>query len=90
MAKKILEDAVFSPDDGATWTFLCPVTNGCGEPEGRGFLSEGWPTRKVALARGQQHFDEHKDLDPMPELAVFRAEHGLSVDAEGVVTVEDL
>lgn len=90
MAKKVLEDAVTTPDDGGSWDFRCPVNTGCGEPGGAGFESTGWPTRKVALARGQQHFYEHTELAPMQSLDDFRRDQGLTVDADGVVTVKDL
>lgn len=97
MAKKLLTDSVTQDKDG-TWRFACPVTNGCGIPGGPGFISSGWPTRKIAEDRGQGHFDEHiTAADPnietriAPDLATFRAKHNLQVDpATGVVTVADL
>ncbi len=32
-----------------------------------GFLSEGWPTRKLAKERGDQHLAEHETGEPPPE-----------------------
>jgi hypothetical protein len=88
----ILDQSVSSPDEGATWDFVCPVYIGCGDPTpgGIGFTSKGWPTKKVALARGRQHFDEHKGLGVSPPLHRFRIDQGLTVDTAGVVKVEDL
>ena len=91
---KILEKSVESQpstDTGNAWDFQCPVSQGCGEPGGIGFSSKGWPTKDAALARGQQHFDEHKGLGVAPSLDEFRKEQGLAVDDKGVVVrVEDL
>jgi len=93
---KILDESVSSPyplseNKGSAWDFQCPVSQGCGEPGGAGFSSKGWPTKAAALARGQQHFDEHKGLGVAPSLDEFRKEQGLAVDGEGaVVRVEDL
>ena len=84
----LLDDSV-KEVDGA-WTFICPVTSGCGDVDG-GFVSSGWPTKKVAKARGQQHFDEHKGLGLSRSLEEFRREHGLVVQQlTGAVTVGDL
>lgn len=32
------------------------------------FVSRGWPTKKAATERGQQHQAEHETGVPMPEL----------------------
>jgi len=90
---EILDKSVTSPDEGKAWDFTCPVYSGCGDPEpgSIGFTSKGWPTKDAALARGQQHFDEHKGLGVAPSLDEFRKEQGLAVDGKGaVVRVEDL
>jgi hypothetical protein len=34
-----------------------------------GFTSTGWPTKKAATERGDQHQTEHETGDSMPELA---------------------
>lgn len=85
---KLLSAAVDKAEDG-TYTFVCPVSEGCGTPES-GFVSTGWPTADLAKLRGGQHFDEHKGLGAMPELETFRAEHGLTVGPDHVVRVGDL
>lgn len=84
----ILSDSLSQEEDG-TWTFQCPGVAGdrCGDEVP--FRSSGWPTKKSASARGQQHFGAHKG-DPMQELHDFRVEQGLVVDDDGVVRVEDL
>ncbi len=87
---RILDASVSTADDGETWDFACPVTTGCGDVGGAGFTSTGWPTKKAATARGRQHFDEHKGRGPAQTLEDFRRDQGLTVDAEGVVTVKDL
>lgn len=91
---KVLDGAVARADD-ETWTFHCPGIDGspCGDPgTGQPFVSSGWPTKKVANARGTQHLDEHKGGVPMPELDEFRAEHGLVAHDNGIhaVRLEDL
>lgn len=68
-------------DDG-TWTGQCAQP--CG------FRSDGWPTKKVAEARMTQHAAEHDTGQPMPELEAFRAEHGLTVNADGAAVFADL
>jgi hypothetical protein len=79
-------------DDG-TWTFQCPGVEGspCGEIGGQPFFSSGWPSKKIADARGQQHFDAHRG-HPTPDLDDFRAEHGLIAASNGIhaVRIEDL
>jgi hypothetical protein len=85
-----LDDAVTEGEGG--WDFACPVTDGsCGDPAaGTSFTSTGWPTKKTATARGQEHFDEHLGNGVTSSLEDFRAKHGLTVDATGVVTAKDL
>lgn len=90
----VLSDAVSSPDDGETYEFRCPGVQGspCGGDDLPGFVSTGWPSKKVATARGQQHFAEHKGEGAMPPLHEFRAEHGLTPSADGTkaIRLEDL
>lgn len=84
MAK--LEDAVTEGPDG--WDFACPLTDGsCGA----GFTSTGWPTKKIAVARGRGHMDEHQGKSAGQSLEDFRAEHGVTVTADGkaVLTAGD-
>lgn len=75
---------------GDVWDFSCAVFAGnalCG------FQSTGWPTKKVAVARADQHLTEHKEHVPMPDLDTFRAEHGLTSAGtlpDGAVRLEDL
>jgi hypothetical protein len=88
----MLEKSVAKNDDG-TWDFRCPgpVDSLCGVPGGERFKSTGWPSKKVALARGQQHFDEHRGKKAMPQMHHFMAEHGLTTTEQGeVVRLEDL
>jgi hypothetical protein len=76
---------------GGTWTFQCPGVRGhrCGDLGTEiPFVSSGWPTKKVALARGEQHFAEHKGDGPMPELAEFHKQHGLVVNDDGSVSAK--
>jgi hypothetical protein len=42
-----------------------------------GFASSGWPQRKHANARWQQHKDEHEGNGVTQSLDDFRREHGL-------------
>lgn len=74
---------VAKADDGS-WTYQCPGVPGdpCGP-----FTSAGWPTRKVAEARGEQHARAHSHLEPTPSLDDFRAEHGLVAHEDGVRAV---
>lgn len=75
-----LTESISSPDNGETWDFQCPNTDkSCGDPDtGIGFTSTGWPSPKLAKARGKQHFFEHTDFVKSQELDDFRAEHGLA------------
>lgn len=76
--------------DGS-WTYQCPggKPSLCGDPQtGQPFVSSGWPSRKVAEARGQQHQDDHAGVAPMPELHEFRAQHGLMPHSDGVRAVQ--
>lgn len=77
--------------DGDTWDFQCPGIQGspCGDA-GIPFASTGWPTKKAATARGQQHFDEHKGLGVSQSLEEFRKDQGLVVNDDGSVSVEDI
>ena len=92
---KILDRSVTKADDD-TWTFQCPGIQGspCGDlATGQPFVSSGWPSKKVAAARGAQHFDEHKGVGLMQELGEFRRDQGLVVNPDGSVgsvSVEDL
>lgn len=87
MASRLLEDAVTEGDGG--WDFHCPVTDGSCGTEGASFSSTGWPTKKAALARGQEHFDDHKGVAPMSTLEDFREAQGLFTvqNDDGTVTV---
>lgn len=92
MASKVLNDSVTQNKDG-TWDFRCPgiVDSRCGDvATGVPFISTGWPTKKVAMARGDYHFREHVTGEVSPSLEDFRAEHGLVVAADGTVTLEDI
>lgn len=90
---KLLDSAVTRAADDS-WTFQCPGVQGspCGDPGGQPFHSDGWPSRKVAAARGEQHFEEHRTGKPMATLDDFRAEHGLVPHEDGTraVRLEDL
>jgi hypothetical protein len=95
----LLDKAVSKNADG-TYDFQCPGVAGslCGDPQGPSFSSREWPTRKSALARGRQHFNEHvtasdPDLDTVltQSLEDFRAEQGIGVTPQGkAVTLEEL
>lgn len=76
--------------DGDTWALRCPITDGTCGGNGEPFTSTEWPTKASARARLDEHIAEHKGEGPMSSLEEFRAKHGLTVDAEGVVTVKDL
>jgi hypothetical protein len=76
MADSLGFTAVSEQKDG-TWDFVCPVS-GC-DP----FRSTGWPTKKLAVARGRGHLDEHEGKSTGQSLEDFRAEHGVSVTADG-------
>jgi hypothetical protein len=55
-------DSVTQGDTG--WDFVCPHPSPCGDPNtGAPFMSTGWPTKKIATIRGQQHLDEHAEGD---------------------------
>lgn len=89
---KLLDQAVTQAKDG-TWGFVCPVNDGtCGVfgDNSKSFTSTEWPSRKVAMARGAEHFADHKGEGAMSSLDEFRKKHGLQVDAKGVVTAKDL
>lgn len=87
MASRLLENAVSEGDNG--WDFHCPVNDGtCGD-ENASFSSTGWPTKKAATARGQEHFNDHKGIAPMTPLDEFRESQGLVAvqNDDGTVTV---
>jgi hypothetical protein len=75
-----LDNAVAETDAG--WDFVCPVTDGTCGANGTPFTSTGWPSKKTALARGQEHLDDHAGT-PMSSLEAFRAKHGLAVTDDG-------
>ncbi len=84
---KVLDQAVEKGEDG--YDFTCPGVQGspCGDPP---FTSKGWPTKKAALARGAQHFAEHKGEADGVELEDFRQEQGISVQDGKAVKLGDL
>lgn len=86
---KILDQSVTEGEGG--WDFQCPGVSGqpCGDA-GVGFRSTGWPTKKAAAARGEQHFAEHKGDGAMQTLEDFRRDQGLVVNGDGSVSVEDI
>lgn len=92
MASKLLEQSVTKNDEGTTWDFQCPgVRNSRCGGDGVPFTSAGWPTRKAAIARGAEHFAEHKGEGTTSELAEFRTAQGLGVDDAGTtVSLEEL
>lgn len=89
----LLDNSVHELEDG-TFGFYCPGVAGskCGDTAtNTPFSSIGWPTREIATARGQEHFDEHLGKSVTSTLEEFRAKHGLVVDeATGAVTLADL
>jgi hypothetical protein len=100
-----LHDSAISQSKEGGWDIQCPVTDGTCGAGGVGFRSTGWPSKKVAVARAEQHFAEHRwaekvaageveDGEEPPRaqtLEDFRAAHGLTVDPEtGVVSFKDL
>ena len=92
MASKLLAKSV-TEGEGGTYDFTCPGVQGhpCGPRFGEGtFTSMGWPTKNAALARGAQHFAEHKGEGPMQELDEFRTDQGLTVVDGAAVMLSDL
>lgn len=90
MASKLLEQSVSQGDAG--WDFNCPGVQGspCGA-DGVPFASTSWPTKATAIARGAEHFAEHKGDGVMSTLEDFRAKHNLGVTDDGAaVTLEEL
>ncbi len=71
--------------DLKVFDFRCPYPDGCGEPGNaeKPFISAGWAERKHAVERGRQHIAEHETGKPMPELAEFWAEQGLTQGTAG-------
>lgn len=100
MAKRLLRESVVEEADG-TYTFICPVSAGCGDSSVGAdhipFISNKWDSRKHAEERGQEHFDEHvTGADPgvdtklMTPLHEFLAARNLVPNPDGTVTVKDL
>lgn len=83
----ILTEAVTETDDGR-FDFACPGfrDSRCGD-NGIPFTSTGWPSRETAELRGLEHFDDHRGIAPMTELAEFRARHGVETTADGVAVL---
>jgi hypothetical protein len=79
------QQVVFERIDGdqKVFDFKCPYTAGCLGDNGESFGSYGWNERQHAVARGQQHIEEHETGKVMPELAEFWAEHGLTSETAG-------
>jgi hypothetical protein len=50
-----------------------------------GFLTTGWPTKKLAEERIGEHENEHETGQTVSDLDTFRAKHGLiAVDGKAV------
>ena len=49
-----------------------------------GFLSEGWPQRKLAEARRDQHLAEHETGEPAPDKRELLVEHENDRAARGI------
>jgi len=64
-------------DADGTWRYVCGQPRGCGAEAP--FTSSGWPTKALALSRGEQHEAEHEKGTPMPSLAEFRRANGVSI-----------
>jgi hypothetical protein len=79
---------VFKNDDDGTYDFVCPFPTGCGK-DGDPFTSHGWGRRADAAERGRQHIADHEGI-PMPSLAEFRAERGLTTETAGQVDPSDI
>lgn len=90
MPKQTLLDLAVTQAEDGSWGFQCPGVAGSRCGDAAPFSSTGWPDQSHAVARGRQHFDEHKGLGVMPELDQFRTEHGLTVVDGAAVKVEDL
>lgn len=54
-----------------------------------GFTSTGWPQKKIAASRIDEHTAEHESGEPMRELVEFRAEVGLNGPVVDVVDFAD-
>ena len=70
--------AAVDQDSDGTWRFTCPHPAGCGADGDDGhvsFISSQWPQKGHAVARGQEHLDEHDTGLPAQELVDFRAMH---------------
>lgn len=82
---------VTKAEDGS-WTYTCPgyPFDACGG-DLPSFTSSGWPTKKIAEARGAQHEAEHDDptnQTRMQELEEFRQAHGLVAHEDGLRAVK--
>lgn len=55
-------------DDGRSYDGQCAC----------GFVTAGWPQKKLAQARLDEHTAEHATGEPARELVDFRDEHGLN------------
>lgn len=66
---------VVKDDDPGTYDAECAC----------GFTSAGWPQRKLAAARVDEHAAEHETGEPMRELVDFRDEAGLNGPAVDVI-----
>lgn len=57
----VLQQSV-SENDAGGWDFQCPgvVGSPCGIVGGQPFHSDGWPSQETAIARAEEHFEEHK------------------------------
>lgn len=87
-----IADTVTKMDDG-TFAFRCPSPDGCGadsaDPESR-WISSGWPSAKIAQARGLQHIREHVEGTLMQDIDEFRVEQGMPTIAEEMAAKVDL
>lgn len=103
-ASQMKQDAVSQDEDGS-WGFTCPINDGtCGVRDSdQSHTSLGWPSKKLALKRLDQHIAEHiegdaaraegrePDRSAIQSTAEFLAEHGLipSGDGKTVVSSKD-
>jgi hypothetical protein len=91
MTKLKIADTVAKDPETGLWAFTCPSPTGCGDAAhdtSSRFTSTMWPTKELAIARGQQHINEHVTGEPAPTLDEFRAAHNLTPTADGSVVVD--